>query len=351
MCGDLDVVGAGRRAVEHVLASFGVPVVKAMNLATPAGFDQAVARLASLLRGRAEAREVEAVRAAVAELDVNWRATTANERRRLIAAAMEAAGRRTALVPQQIRAPLGEAANHVVATTRSHARRAQRLAIGAEFSALDRRLIDHVVRSHGNFVRDAYGRRLDGFGQRVRQVVADGLAAGLGRDDIAADLARAARAELVEREPYYWETVASSFIGRGRSFAQLSSYAEAGIERYQIVAVLDSATTTICRFLHGKTFSVGTGLDLFGELERAKPEAVKQRTPWVRERKSGDRHVLYVDHATGRRNIATVLRSGVGVNDDTGAFRALADDAALADLGLSFPPYHGHCRTVTWPIL
>jgi len=347
MCGDLEVVAAGRRAAEHVLGSLGVPVAKAMHLATAAGFDQAVARLASLLRGRAEPREVEAVRAAVAELDVDWRATTAEQRRRLIAAAMEAAGRRTALMSRQIRVPLSEAANQVVAATRSHARRAQGLAIGAEFSALDYRVVDHVVRSHGNFVRDAYGRRLDAFSQRAREVVADGLAAGLGRDDIASDLARAARAELIERAPYYWEMVASSFIGRGRSFAQLSSYAEAGIEHYQVVAVLDSATTAICRFLHGKVFAVGAGLDLVAELERAEPEEIKQRTPWVREQKSGDRRVLYVDHATGRRDIATVLRSGVGMNDDRGEFRVHADDRALAELGLGFPPYHGHCRTST----
>jgi len=350
MCGDLDVIAAGRRATERVLAGLGVPVAKAMNLATATGFDQAVARLASLLRRRAEPREVEAVRAAVAELDVDWRRTTAEQRRRLIAAAMEAAGRRTALVPQQIRASLRSAGHDVIDATRSHARRAHGLAIGAEFSALDGRVVDHVVRSHGNFVRDAYGRRLDAFGQRARTVVAEGLAAGLGRDDIAANLARAARAELVERAPYYWETVASSFIGRGRSFGQLSSYAEAGIERYQVIAVLDERTTAFCRFVHLKTFSVGVGLDLFTELERAEPEAIRQRTPWVRERTSGDRHVLYVDHASGRRDLATVLRS-VGARDDVGHFRALADDSALIDLGLTFPPFHGHCRTACIPLI
>ncbi len=39
-----------------------------------------------------------------------------------------------------------------------------------------------------------------------------GLEEGLGRDDIAVGLERAARAALVYRAPFYWETVAASFI-------------------------------------------------------------------------------------------------------------------------------------------
>jgi len=42
------------------------------------------------------------------------------------------------------------------------------------------------------------------------------LEEGLGRDDIAESLERAARAALVERAPFYWETVAASFIAQGR---------------------------------------------------------------------------------------------------------------------------------------
>jgi SPP1 gp7 family putative phage head morphogenesis protein len=340
---DLDLVAAGADAASAALVRVGVRLAKALDLATPHGFDVAVARLASRLRRTAAPSEANAVRAAVAELDVDWRRTSPEQRRRLVSSAMVAAGRRTALIPGEIRAPLGDAADEVVAATRSLARR-RGVAIGARFSALDRRVIQHIVGSAANFVRDEYGRRVDEFGERARQVVADGLAEGLGRDDIAAKLEKAARASLIQRSPFYWETATASFIGRGRSYTEVAGYAEAGIERYQIVAVLDEVTTPVCRWLHGKTFSVRSALDRFAKVEAAdEPEAVKRLTPWIRERAAGERRILYVDHASGRHDVA-VLRRNVG---GAAAFRALRGDDGLADLGLSFPPYHGLCRSQT----
>ena len=70
-------------------------------------------------------------------------------------------------------------------------------------------------------------------------MVADGLEAGLGRQDIAQDLARAATSTLAGRGKPYWEVVAGSFIGQGRSFGNLSAFAEAGLDRYVFEAVLD----------------------------------------------------------------------------------------------------------------
>lgn len=335
------------RTAECVLRHFGVALVKRLDLSTPAGFDRAVAALAAELRGHAARAEADAVRAAIGVLDVDWRRTTASERRRLISTALVAAGRNTALVPTQIRASLADAARRVVTDTRSHARE-QGLAIAADFNAVDRRVIAHVVRSQGNFVRNEYGRRLDAFGQRARDVVAAGLERGLGRADIAAELQQAARSAVIERAPFYWEVVAGSFIGRGRSNAQTSAYAEAGIERYQIVAVLDERTTACCRFMNGKVFAVRAALDQIAALEElADPESIKAAAPWVRER--GGR--LYVDHSTGRISLADVLRSGVGQREDTGEFQAHVDASRLAGLGLSAPPFHALCRSTSVPLL
>ena len=66
-------------------------VAKAMNLGTRAGFDRAVALLAAQLRRATGRADVDAVREAVAVLDVDWVRTTAAERRRLVAEAMAAA--------------------------------------------------------------------------------------------------------------------------------------------------------------------------------------------------------------------------------------------------------------------
>jgi SPP1 gp7 family putative phage head morphogenesis protein len=177
----------------------------------------------------------------------------------------------------------------VVATTRTDARRSQRLAIGAEFNAIDRRVIDHVTSSQGNFVRDEYGRRIESLGEEARRIVAAGLEEGLGRDDIAHALEQAARATLIDRAPFYWETVAASFIAQGRSYAQMSSYAEAGIRQYRIEAVLDEQTTNICRYLHGKTFSVADAIRRFDRIEHARRPRSHQAGDAVGPRSPGSR--------------------------------------------------------------
>ncbi|NNB92488.1 head morphogenesis protein [Corallococcus exiguus] len=361
MCGTsasadrLLVVHEARVAADELVERcLGLPVAKAINLATRAGFDRAVALLAARLRRATGRADADAVREAIAVLDVDWSRTTAAERRRLVAEAMSATGRATAIVPARIEAPFNNAAQEVVAATRAEARRGQRLAIGAEFNALDQRVVAHVTRSQGNFVRDEYGRRIEGFGEEARRIVAAGLEEDLGRDDIAAGLERAARAALVDRAPLYWETVASAFISHGRSYAQMSSYAEAGIRQYRIEAVLDEQTTNICRYLHGKTLSVADALRRFDRIEQLEdPEAIKQAMPWVRESRAPEtgRTRLYVDGGAGRTDLAEVARSALGTRDDRGDFRALASDSALNEVGIGFPPYHGLCRTTTLAVV
>jgi SPP1 gp7 family putative phage head morphogenesis protein len=218
------------------------------------------------------------------------------------------------------------------------------LAIGARFNALDHRVARHIVNAQGLFVRDEYGRRLDAFGREARQVVASGLERGLGQIDIASELEAAARSALIERAPFYWEVVASAFIGQGRSFAQVSSYAEAGIHRYRFEAVLDERTTHICRYLHGKTFDVADALRKFEEVDRLeKPEDIKQALPWVRERREGSRLWL----TGGGNTIAEVTRSAMGSRDDVGEFHPRLPEAQLGAAGFCSPPLHALCRSTS----
>ncbi|MDP1916616.1 MAG: head morphogenesis protein [Myxococcales bacterium] len=320
------------------------PIAKAMDLGSPQGFDRASTLLAARLRRSAAPAEVDALREAVAVLDVDWGRTTAAQRRRLVAESLVAAGRSTALIPQRIQSRLGDAATAVINATRTHSRQVQELAIGAKFNALDHRVARHIVNAQGLFARDEYGRRLDVFGREARRVVASGLARGLGRVDIGGELEAAARVALIDRAPFYWEVVASAFVGQGRSFAQVSSYAEAGVQRYRIEAVLDERTTHICRFLHGKTFSVADALRKFEQVDRLEqPEAIKRLLPWVRERRDGDRLTL---HGGGVR-IADVTRSALGNRDDVGEFRSHLSDERLVDAGLGLPPFHALCRSAS----
>ena len=123
--------------------------------------------------GRAD---VDAVREAIAVLDVDWARTTAAERRRLVSEAMAAAGRCHGDRACAHRGSVQRRRAGVVAATRTDARRSQRLAIGAEFNAVDRRVVAHVTSSQGNFVRDEYGRRIPrGSAGTLRRIVAAGL--------------------------------------------------------------------------------------------------------------------------------------------------------------------------------
>ncbi len=359
MCGTCDtadalaVVAEAHRVASSLAADLlGEPVAKAMDLGTARGFDRAVASLAAELRRQAGRSERDAVRAAVDVLDVDWLRTTPAQRRRLVSEAMNAAGRATALIPARIQTTLGPAADEVVSATRSHGRRVHGLAIGADFNAVDRRITAHVVRTQVNFVTDELGRRLDGFGAEARRVVAEGLEAGLGRDDISAALQAAAQDTFVARSAFYWDVLAGAFIGNGRTYAQISSYAEAGITRYLIEAVLDEQTTEICRYLHGKVFEVGDALRRFDALDRLEqPEDVKDAQPWVRESldpQTGN-PVLFVERGGLRTPLVEVTRSGVGTVDDQGEHGRAVSNRELMDLGVGFPPYHGLCRTTTVP--
>jgi SPP1 gp7 family putative phage head morphogenesis protein len=326
------------------------PVTKALDLGTPTGFDRAVALLGARLRKSSWRSDAHAMRDCLEVLDVDWHQTTAAQRRRLVQQSLVAAGRAVSGVERAIQAPFSEAAQTVVSATRTDARRKQGLAIAADSNALDQRVVTHVVRSQSNFVRDEYGRRLDDFGAEARKVVAAGLEQGLGRDDIAEEIRHAAESVFINRSRSYWDVVASAFIGQGRAFAQMSSYAEAGVERYVIEAVLDEVTTPACRFLHGKTFTVAQALARFEQVERLEnPEDIKTVMPWVRHGIDNEsrRSVLFVNGTDGRVPLAEVLRSGTGRRDDRGDFRAIVGDDKLGELGIGFPPYHGHCRTTT----
>ncbi|HEU4409100.1 MAG TPA: minor capsid protein [Polyangiaceae bacterium] len=346
------LVAAAREAADELLGRLGVPVAKALDLSSPRGFDRAVVAFADELRRQAAPADVEALRAAVAVLDVDWRRTTPEGRRRLVAEATARAARATEGVPRSLEATFGRAAERVVGAMRGELRRRQGLAVAADFNAVDRRVVAYARTSQTGFVRDAYGRRHAALSAEARRLVAEGLAQGLGQGDLAETLAGAARRHLVERARPYWDLVASAFVGNARAYGQVSAYAEAGVERYVLRAVLDEVTTPQCRFLDGKVFAVRDALARFERLESAEaPEAIVDLRPWLREGPDpdGGGRRLYVRRGGERVTVARVVRSGAGARDDRGAFAGDPGERALSGFGLDLPPFHAHCRTTTTP--
>ena len=110
---------------------------------------------------------------------------------------------------------------------------------------------------------------------------------------------------------------------------------------------MDEQTTPTCRFLHGKTFSVGTAVRRFQVVEALeRPDDIKAVLPWVRHATDAEsgRGVLYVRRGEARVPIAEITRAS-RAKDDAGAFRSRLDDTGLSELGLGLPPYHGLCRS------
>jgi SPP1 gp7 family putative phage head morphogenesis protein len=349
------LIRSAREIADELLERYyGLPIEKALDLHTRGGFDLAVARLSAELRRETTAADADALRIALRVLDVDWRHTSAEQRRDLVARAMAASGRATALVPKRIEAVFGKKADQILAATRRDARGRQRLVIGADFNAVDRRIVGHVASSQALFVTDEYGRRQVEAGHRARSVVARGIEQGLGRDDIAADLQRELGQVLTGRSARYWDVVASAFTANTRSYGQMSAYAEAGIDRYRVSAVLDEATTDTCRFLDGKVLSVRAALNRFDQVEQLEdPDAIKNASPWVREGtdETTGRRQLFVTRGTDRHQLAQIERSGLGTRDDRGSFVDALAEPQLDELGIGFPPYHGHCRTNVVPVL
>jgi SPP1 gp7 family putative phage head morphogenesis protein len=320
---------------------------------SPEGFLRIVDQVAGELRRASQGAEAEAVRRAIAQLDVNWPGLTEDQRLRIVRAANQA----IASVPPQIQFRvnriLGREASQVVRGTRRSLKERFDLPIAADLTRTDVRIARFVAGSQLNFIRDEYGRRQEDFSEKARQVVSQGIAQGLGRDDISRALGAAFRDTAMNRSAFYWDVVASAFVGRARSAAEIVSYAEAGIAYYIIEAVLDEVTTDICRYLHGKRFSVSVAM---GQLERAErlrnPEDIKQAQPWLRVRQDrrGNR-AIFVPTAQGDLRVAVVADSAErkGLKDARGTFRAGLSASRLETVQVGPPPYHGLCRTSTIP--
>jgi SPP1 gp7 family putative phage head morphogenesis protein len=345
---------AGEQVIYRELAT--APVAKAsgqIDPRSPDGFLRIVDQVARALRRAAQGAEADAVRRVIDQLDVDWPHLTDADRMRIVRAANEAiAGVPPAIMPK-VHEVLDLEAGRVVRGTRRSVKQTFSLKISSDFTRTDERIAQFVARSQTNFIRDEYGRRQIAFSEKARQIVSRGIAQGLGRDEISRQLREAFRNTAVNRSAFYWDVVASAFVGRARSAAEVSSYAEAGISHYLIVAVLDEVTTDICRFLHGKRFSVGASMAQFARIERLRdPERIKHAQPWlqVRQDRLGNR-VIVVPTERGNVRVAVVEDSAERkhAKDERGRFRSGMSAAKLEAINVGPPPFHALCRSTTVP--
>ena len=341
-----DLLGAGAEAAEEILSGV-FRIGKALDPLDPDGFMAIVRRLGHALRGAARPAEDAALRRAIERLDVDWPNLSPQARDQVVRAARQALQGVEAQVLPTVDHIFEVEAERVVGKTRRSTVRRLGLRIGADLSATDERIATFVRQSQGNFVRDEYGRRREAFTRQAKEIVASGMERGLGRDDIVDELAKTMGEQAFDRSRDYWEVVSMVFVNRARTSTQLSAFDDAGIETFRFEAILDEVTSEVCRFMHGRTFSVSKAMDRFRQVERARdPELIRDIQPFVQvgaDREGNE--VLFYERGGRRRAVAQVDEPGVGEADRVGEYSRPLSNEQLEAAGLTVPPLHGRCRS------
>lgn len=342
------MLDSGARAAEALLEDlFDVRITKALDPLDPGDFVTISIRLASALRGASAGVEGVALRDAIEGLDVNWPDLTDAGRDRIIRAARGEVAGLSALVPPKIEPVLATSAGKIIASTRTRTVELWQLDLTDKITPYDSETGDLLRASSIGYVKDQYGLRADALDKMARNIVADGLERGLGRDDISGDLAEKLAEQQINRSKSYWDIQATSYANRARTATQLHAMAEAGIEKYRFDAILDQVTSDICRLLHGRVFSVKkAGERMRKALEADNPEDCNKLLPWVSAGRHDEQDVLYFNRGDARHIVAHVEESGEGESDKIGKYKEKMSNKQLEAAGVSVPPLHGSCRSV-----
>lgn len=315
------------------------------------GFDQTVRRLVGKLSTITGPADAEAIRKAARALDRRWDRMPASERNAVIRAAAEGLLEVPKVVVPKITPVITQEIGSVVTAAKEATAAAHGLTIGASFTAQDERIVSFAATSQGAYVTDQYGARAAAFEQKARDIVSDGLEQGLGREDIGERLAAELTHPALGRSEAYWDQVASIHVGRARSYGQLASYTDAGIEEFAISAALDEVTCVICRLMNGKTFEVTAAMDSYARVAASKdPYAAEDEQPFIRVGRTEDgRQFLYASSGGQDHVLAHVISDATGERDERGRYGKVAPPAKFSSVGCSHPPFHGSCRCFTIP--
>lgn len=344
-------LGEAAEAAEEIASILlGFNVRKAIDPLTPAGFLLICDAVSKRLAKAAAGAEAEVVSAAIDELDLDWKNLSSSATDAALKAIRKAIAESytTKVIPKIVSAMNVEGPKVMRATRASmKATTNSRVEIATKLTDRDYVAEKYIRHSHVNYIRRSTGKRIVKLSQKARSIVARGVSQGVDTSVIAADLKKTLTDDI-PRPDSYWKVVADAFVGRARAASQVYALDDASIATFEVVAVMDDVTTDICRFMHGKIFSVSVAVDLLKSLESlADPEDVRFAHPWVRRGLDDDGVIrLYVPKADGSTvTITKVQRSGVGSIDDRGEYMDSKSDSELADLGIPIPPYHGRCRS------
>lgn len=339
---------AGSFAAEEIAKRLGVTIEKALDPLNPSDFLTICVRLAASLQGAVKGTEGVALKSALDGLDVDWPNLSADGRDKIIAASRNEIAALGESIPSLAGPVLEGSAESLVARTRVAT--VGKFSFGYQLkdeAPIDRETIEHLPGSQLVYIKDQYGRRADSMDAIAKETVAGGLEKGLGRDDISGELSSRLKESGVLRTGNYWDLIASDFANKARTSTQLNTLGRAEVEQYQFEAILDEATSEICRLLHGRRFSVQkAAARMQSTIKLRDPEEAKNAMPWVQQgTDSAGNAVLYYTKNGKRTTVANIDSPGEGTKDAIGTYSNPMSNKALEAAGLPVPPRHGHCRS------
>ena len=154
----------------------------------------------------------------------------------------------------------------------------------AKFNVTDQRAVDWLERDANFWVGTAYDRQLGAdIAATAKSLMLEG---GLGRKAAGRELEKLLGDKVLDQSVVgrkgYFAGLAAVAATRARSFGTVEGLVHGGIERLEIVAVMDERTSDICRELNGRIIDVADAVAVRDRLLDAEsPEDVKLVTPWI----------------------------------------------------------------------
>ncbi len=175
------------------------------------------------------------------------------------------------------------------------------------FNVPDREAAD-ILSSHNLFfIKDYYDSQLS---QGINSILKDYVTGGKTIKEVSEDFYKKYN-DATEKGQAYFEGLAEHTASRSRELGKITGFEKAGIEYYEVRAIIDDRTSDICLSMNGRIFSVLDGINFRDSiLSMDNPEDIKSVAPW---RSSSEVENLHTSDLPA---------------------------------GMELPPYHFRCRTV-----
>lgn len=325
--------------IDYVLKSLNVRVMKVLNPLDQADFVKLEARLARKLRVLSKNVRSESVKE-ITELIKKVDLSNPQTIRGFVKGSTEALKGLDKATAKELAPVLRESIKDMYTMTKK--RQADELfsqkKIASKgkvstFGTRDKQVVKLMNKNQAIYVKSGVRKQIDNFDERSKKIFSDALREGKTRKQVQKDLTKAFGNTV--NDPKYWNIVASAQLNRARNWSNLEAFKQAGIDEYEVLAVMDERTSVVCKEMNGKTFSVARQINILESVAgNPDPDALVERTPWLTTRKNEDGNDI------------------VGIRRPSGKFTPVATDGKLIGsnkkvqtLGAGMPPYHGLCRT------